>query len=70
MAGCHHIVNRGVEQRDIFLEPSDYEKFLEIHGSTENRVFSAAGRYGSWPFTACRQSDCQKMGIIILIFMF
>ena len=30
MAGCHHIVNRGVERRDIFLEPSDYEKFLEI----------------------------------------
>ena len=30
MAGYRHIVNRGVEQRDIFLEPSDYEKFLEI----------------------------------------
>jgi len=30
LAGYHHIVNRGVEQREIFLEPEDYEKFLEI----------------------------------------
>jgi len=30
MAGCHHVVNRGVERREIYLEPEDYEKFLEI----------------------------------------
>ena len=30
LAGYHHIVNRGVEQREIFLEAADYEKFLEI----------------------------------------
>lgn len=30
MAGYHHVVNRGVEKRDIFLEPEDYQRFLEI----------------------------------------
>ncbi len=30
LAGYHHIVNRGVERREIFSEAEDYEKFLEI----------------------------------------
>jgi len=30
MAGYHHIVNRGVERRKVFLESKDCEKFLEI----------------------------------------
>jgi len=29
-AGFYHIINRGVERRDIFLEPEDYDKFLII----------------------------------------
>ncbi len=28
--GFYHIINRGVEKRDIFLEKEDFEKFLEI----------------------------------------
>ena len=28
--GYYHIVNRGVERRDIFLEPEDYDYFLEM----------------------------------------
>ncbi len=28
--GFYHIINRGVERRDIFLDDNDYEKFLEI----------------------------------------
>ena len=29
-AGFYHIINRGVEKRNIFVEPEDYEKFLEL----------------------------------------
>ena len=29
-AGFHHVYNRGVERRDIFLEDSDKDKFLDI----------------------------------------
>jgi len=28
--GYYHIVSRGVERRNIFLEPKDYDKFLEL----------------------------------------
>ena len=28
-AGYYHIINRGVERRDIFLEPEDYDIFLD-----------------------------------------
>lgn len=28
--GFYHIINRGVERRSIFLEPEDYEKFLDL----------------------------------------
>lgn len=28
--GFYHVINRGVERRDIFLDNEDYEKFLEI----------------------------------------
>ena len=28
--GQYHIINRGVERRDIFLEADDYEKFLDL----------------------------------------
>jgi REP element-mobilizing transposase RayT len=28
--GFYHIINRGVERRDIFIDDEDYEKFLEI----------------------------------------
>lgn len=28
--GFYHIINRGVERRNIFLEPEDYEKFLDL----------------------------------------
>ncbi len=30
LAGYHHIVNRGVEKREVFSEDEDYETFLEI----------------------------------------
>ena len=30
IAGCYHIVNRGVEQRTVFLEADDYEYFEEL----------------------------------------
>ncbi|MDY0122909.1 transposase [Sulfurimonas sp.] len=29
-AGCYHIINRGVERRSIYLEPKDYEFFLDL----------------------------------------
>ena len=29
-AGFYHIINRGVERRNIFLEPEDYDKYLGI----------------------------------------
>jgi len=28
--GFYHIINRGVEKRNIFVSPSDYDKFLEL----------------------------------------
>ena len=28
--GFYHIISRGVERRDIFLEPEDYDKFLNL----------------------------------------
>jgi len=28
--GIYHIINRGTERRDVFLEPQDYEYFLEL----------------------------------------
>lgn len=28
--GHYHIINRGVERRDVFLEPADYEFFLDL----------------------------------------
>jgi putative transposase len=28
--GYYHIVNRGVERRNVFLEPEDYDKFLDL----------------------------------------
>lgn len=30
LAGYHHVINRGVEQRNIFLDKEDYEKFLDL----------------------------------------
>lgn len=30
LAGYHHVINRGVEKRDVFLDDEDFEKFLEI----------------------------------------
>ncbi len=30
LAGYHHVVNRGVEKRKIFLANEDYEKFLKL----------------------------------------
>ena len=29
-AGHYHIINRGVERRSIYLEPEDYEFFLDL----------------------------------------
>jgi hypothetical protein len=29
-AGYYHIINRGVEQRNIFLSPDDFETFLDF----------------------------------------
>ena len=26
-AGCYHIINRGVERRDVYLEAEDYSFF-------------------------------------------
>ena len=31
LAGYHHILNRGVEKRKIFLDKDDYEKFLSFN---------------------------------------
>ena len=28
--GIYHIINRGVEQRAIYVEPEDYEFFLDL----------------------------------------
>ena len=28
--GTYHIINRGVERRNIYLEPEDYEFFLDL----------------------------------------
>jgi len=30
MAGFHHVVNRGVEKRNIFIDQDDYKYFLEL----------------------------------------
>ena len=30
IAGYYHILDRGVEQRDVFINPKDFEKFLNI----------------------------------------
>jgi len=30
LAGFYHIINRGVERRDVFLEEDDFKRFLEI----------------------------------------
>ena len=29
-AGYYHVINRGIERRNIFLEANDYNKFLDI----------------------------------------
>ena len=29
-AGYYHIINRGVERRNVFLESADYNKFLDL----------------------------------------
>ena len=29
-AGCYHIINRGVERRDVYLEAEDYSFFLDL----------------------------------------
>ena len=30
LPGYYHIINRGVERRNVFLKPEDYNKFLEL----------------------------------------
>ena len=40
MPGYHHVVNRGVEGRAIFLKPEDYETFLQIVCDAEHRGLS------------------------------
>lgn len=30
MPGCHHVLNRGVEQRRVFLDDEDFQRFLEF----------------------------------------
>ena len=39
IAGYYHIVNRGVEQRDIFLDTKDYEKFCTILNTTSLKFY-------------------------------
>jgi len=34
MVGFHHVLNRGVERRDVFLEREDYDTFVEIFCDT------------------------------------
>jgi REP element-mobilizing transposase RayT len=35
-AGFYHIINRGVEKRNIFLDDEDYNQFLEILNNVKN----------------------------------
>ena len=35
IAGFYHIVNRGVERRNIFLEPEDYDFFMKLLSTFE-----------------------------------
>lgn len=30
MAGYHHVINRGVEQRNVFLDEEDFDTFLQL----------------------------------------
>ena len=32
MAGYHHVINRGVEQRNVFLDEADFNAFLKARG--------------------------------------
>lgn len=36
-AGYYHVINRGVERRNIFLEPIDYEYFLDLLVSIKDK---------------------------------
>ena len=50
IAGYYHIVNRGVEQREIFKEAEDYEKFEEL-------LCSYAPSYGVTIYNYCLMSN-------------
>jgi len=43
--GFYHIINRGVEQRVIFLESSDYEQFLKILCELKEHFFITLHNY-------------------------
>ena len=30
LAGFHHVINRGVEKRQVFIDKEDYDKFLTL----------------------------------------
>ena len=36
-AGCYHVVCRGVERRNVFLEEDDYDKFLDLLHELKNK---------------------------------
>ena len=43
--GFYHIINRGVEQRVVFLESSDYEQFLKILCELKEHFFITLHNY-------------------------
>ena len=48
--GYHHVINRGVEKRDIFLESADFETFLSI-------LDEAKGTYGFNLYAYCLMNN-------------
>lgn len=64
--GIYHIVNRGVEKRDIFLKPQDYSRFtlgLEFCNTIEQvDLWNLIGKGGSDPpLPALEKSASQKL---------
>jgi len=46
LAGYHHIINRGVNRSDIFIDDSDYEMFLKMVCKARNNAIISALKDG------------------------